>query len=150
MYCSSTRILLNKSSSCSSIGHIASPSGRGGTILLQQRAPRSCTVFVMTPPNEHTSEGGRDDRGVPYHAECIDPIKCSSAQDYWGGQIHTSRDYLCFRKRSRPPATTYVARVQLGCGGLQYKPPPHTSDLLGRTDSLALLYHVVATSQRSQ
>ena len=30
---------------------------------------RSCTVFVMTPPNEHTSEGGRDDRGVPYHAE---------------------------------------------------------------------------------
>ena len=24
---------------------------------------------MMTPPNEHTSEGGRDDRGVPYHAE---------------------------------------------------------------------------------
>jgi len=23
----------------------------------------------MTPPNEHTSEGGRDDRGVPYHTE---------------------------------------------------------------------------------
>ena len=23
----------------------------------------------MTPPKEHTSEGGRDDRGVPYHAE---------------------------------------------------------------------------------
>ena len=22
---------------------------------------------------------------------------------YWGGQIHTSRDYLCFRKRSRGP-----------------------------------------------
>ena len=46
-----------------------SPSGRGGTTLLRQRAPRSCTVFVMTPSNEHTSEGGRDDRGVPYHAE---------------------------------------------------------------------------------
>ena len=46
-----------------------SPSGRGGTTLLLQRAPRSRTVFVMTPPNEHTSEGGRDDRGVPYHAE---------------------------------------------------------------------------------
>ena len=46
-----------------------SPSGRGGTTLLRQRAPRSCTVFVMTPPNEHPSEGGRDDRGVPYHAE---------------------------------------------------------------------------------
>ena len=27
------------------------------------------SVFVMTPPNEHTSEGGRDGRGVPYHAE---------------------------------------------------------------------------------
>ena len=26
-------------------------------------------LFSMTPPNEHTSEGGRDDRGVPYHAE---------------------------------------------------------------------------------
>ena len=46
-----------------------SPSGRGGTTLLRQREPRSCTVFVMTPPNEHTSEGGRDDRGVQYHAE---------------------------------------------------------------------------------
>ena len=45
-----------------------SPSGRGGTTLPRQRAPRSCTVFVMTPPND-TSEGGRDDRGVPYHAE---------------------------------------------------------------------------------
>ena len=50
-----------------------SPSGRGGTTLLRQRAPRSCTVFVMTPPNEHTSEGGRDDRGVPYHAESALP-----------------------------------------------------------------------------
>ena len=37
--------------------------------FIQQRAPRSCTVFVYDPtPNEHTSEGGRDDRGVPYHA----------------------------------------------------------------------------------
>ena len=25
--------------------------------------------LTMTPPHEHTSEGGRDDRGVPYHAE---------------------------------------------------------------------------------
>ena len=23
---------------------------------------------IMTPPNVHSSEGGRDDRGVPYHA----------------------------------------------------------------------------------
>ena len=53
-----------------------SPSGRGGTTLLRQRAPRSCTVFVMTPPSEHSSEGGRDDRGVPYHAE----LTLSSAQ----------------------------------------------------------------------
>ena len=41
---------------------------RGDDTLLRQCAPRS-SVFVMTPPNEHTSEGGRDDRGVPYHAE---------------------------------------------------------------------------------
>ena len=67
----------------SSIGHTASPSGREGTtaLLLEKiknlslcfcsmhDAPRSCTVFVMTPPFEHPSEGGRDDRGVPYHAE---------------------------------------------------------------------------------
>ena len=50
---------------------------RGGTTtpldlpsgVPQRRAPRCCTVFVKTPPNEHTSEGGRDGRGVPYHAE---------------------------------------------------------------------------------
>ena len=58
-----------------------SPSGRGGTTLPRQRAPRSCTVFVMTPPNEHTSEGGRDDRGVPYHAEStLSGAQESSAQ----------------------------------------------------------------------
>ena len=45
--------------------NLAPSSGRGGTTLLRQRAPRSCTVFVMTPPNELTSEGGRGDRGVP-------------------------------------------------------------------------------------
>ena len=56
-----------------------SPSGRGGTTLPRQRAPRSCTVFVMTPPDEHTSEGGRDDRRGPVPCG-IDPIKCSSAQ----------------------------------------------------------------------
>ena len=50
--------------STSSTPSLSLPSG-----VPQQRAPRSCTVFVMTPPNEHSSEGGRDDRGVPYHAE---------------------------------------------------------------------------------
>jgi len=33
----------------------------------------ACTSILYRvcydPPNEHTSEGGRDDRGVPYHAE---------------------------------------------------------------------------------
>ena len=33
----------------------------------------------MTTPNEQTSEGGRDDRGVPYHAEST----LSSAQVRW-------------------------------------------------------------------
>ena len=32
----------------------------------------------MTPPNEHTSEGGRDDRGS--RTICGTPIQCSSAQ----------------------------------------------------------------------
>ena len=51
---------------------------------LQQRAPRSCAVFIMTPPNEHSSEGGRDDRGVPYHAESTlssaQMLKCSPSR----------------------------------------------------------------------
>ena len=41
----------------------------------------------MTPPNEHSSEGGRDDRGVPYHAEST----LSSAQVLkyeWGWARH--------------------------------------------------------------
>ena len=61
-----------------------------GTTLLRQRAPRSCTVFVMTPPNEHTSEGGRDDRGVPYHAEST----LSSAQVLKLRQLETCTLFL--------------------------------------------------------
>ena len=41
----------------------------------------SGTVFVMTPPNEHTSEGGRDDRGVPRtmrNRPLYPVLKCSS------------------------------------------------------------------------
>ena len=37
-----------------------------GTFTLHSAAPGSISAF---PPNKHTSEGGRDDRGVPYHAE---------------------------------------------------------------------------------
>ena len=55
-----------------------SPSGRGGTTLLRQRAPRSCTVFVMTPPNEHTSGGrARRSRGPVRVPRGIDPIQCT-------------------------------------------------------------------------
>ena len=52
---------------------------RGGTTLLQQRAPRSCTVFVMTPPMNtpvregETIEGSRTMRNRPYPV-----LKCSS------------------------------------------------------------------------
>ena len=35
--------------------------------------PAPCLLCLMTPPNEHTSEGGRDDREVPYHAESTLP-----------------------------------------------------------------------------
>ena len=45
----------------------------GGGVAVRQPL---CTSFLFiqacthsNPPNEHTSEGGRDDRGVPYHAE---------------------------------------------------------------------------------
>ena len=66
---------------CSSIGHTTppSPSRRGGTTPLRQRAHRSCTVLVMTPPmNTPVREGERRSRGpVPCG---IDHIQCSSAQ----------------------------------------------------------------------
>ena len=44
---------------------------------------------------------------------------------FWGGQIHTSRDYLGFRKPSRGPRYVarvrerFLARVRLGSGGLK-------------------------------
>ena len=55
-------------------------------------ASAACTsilyrVCYAPPPNEHTSEGGRDDRGVPYQPCGIDPIKCSSAQAHPAGQM---------------------------------------------------------------
>merc|ERR1711903_20054 len=75
--------------------------GERGTTLPRQRAPRSCTVFVMTPPNEHTSEGGRDDRGVPYHAEST----LSSAQVLKVSRFDTEvveREYHHPRSGARP------------------------------------------------
>ena len=44
-------------------------------------------MFVMTPPNEHAREGGRDDRGVPYHAEST----LSSAQVLKYKQVSETR-----------------------------------------------------------
>ena len=46
----------------------------------------------MTPPDEHTSEGGRDDRGVPCHAEPT----LSSAQVL--KTKHNSRPSIYFRR----------------------------------------------------
>ena len=48
-------------------------------------------MFVTTPPNEHTSEGGRDDRGVPYHAEST----LSSAQVLKYGYVRFPRPTVC-------------------------------------------------------
>ena len=87
-----------------------SPSGRGGTALLRQRAPRSCTVFVMPPPNEHSSEGGRDDRGVPYHAEST----LSSAQ------VLKSRLHVC-RKNGYP--TVHVPHTAAPLDGFHFLKP---------------------------
>jgi len=66
---------------------------------------------VMTPPDEHTSEGGRDDRGVPYHAEST----LSSAQvlKCWGPSICFP---FCLPTSIRAPVsseTTYTPLVRL-------------------------------------
>ena len=80
------------------------------------------TVFVMTPPNEHTSEGGRDDRGVPYHAEST----LSSAQvlkyDRSSGYREsdpTRRHRPMMVPQSQPPEATYRCvepAVAVTCG----------------------------------
>ena len=93
-----------------------SPSGRGGTTLLRQRAPRSCTVFVMTLPNEHTSEGGRDDRGVPYHAESTpypvlktQVLKKGEMRSWFAARVDASTRRARSRaSRARPTWATYV------------------------------------------
>ena len=87
-----------------------SPSGRGGTTLLLQRAPQSCTVFVMTPPMNtpvrvgETIEGSRTMRNRPYPV-----LKCS-------------KKFLAMptppRRRSRRLATAAAAAPS------PEKPPP--------------------------
>ena len=76
-----------------------SPSGRGGTTLLWQRAPRSCTVLVMPPPPMNTPvrvgetiEGSRTMRNRPYPV-----LKCSinRAVISWG-------DWATTRLRADP------------------------------------------------
>ena len=44
---------------------------------------------------------------------------------YWGGQIHTSRDYLCFRKRScgPPRARSHDCDWHWEAGGYKTDPP---------------------------
>ena len=60
---------------------LAAPSSLVASARRQGSA--ACTSILyrvcMTPPNEHTSEGGRDDRRGPVPCG-VDPIKCSSAQ----------------------------------------------------------------------
>ena len=101
-----------------------SPSGRGGTTLLRQRAPRSCTVFVMTPPDEHTSEGGRDDRGVPYHAESTlssaQVLKCWVGL-WFGWVVPREVGSSARRVRSRPPPLT-PADGHCRCFWLRHRP----------------------------
>ena len=47
--------------------------GAGYADLPHSLLPRTRDTIMhrvcYDPPNEHASEGGRDDRGVPYHAE---------------------------------------------------------------------------------
>ena len=59
----------------------------------------ACTSILYRvcydPPNEHTSEGGRDDRGVPYHAESA----LSSAQ-----VLKVTGDAYDYYQRARNPS----------------------------------------------
>ena len=82
-------------------------------------------------PYEHTSEGGRDDRGVPYHAACgIDPIQCSSAQV----------SFACLQKK-RLSHCTCATHGGSGRGTSRWVPlskavryaPPHTHSPQGLT-----------------
>ena len=61
----------------------------------QRRAPRSCTVFVMNPTHEHTSEGGGDDRGVPYQAEStLSTLKFKKKNEMGGTNLCVSGVFL--------------------------------------------------------
>ena len=46
--------------------------------------------LAASPPNEHTSEGGRDDRGVPYPV-----LKCSSSQQIKGLALNSLHIGTC-------------------------------------------------------
>jgi len=116
---------------------------RGDDTAPAERAPRSCTVFVMTPPNEHTSEGGRDDRGVPYHAESTlssaQVLKCQDnplptriwkrwlLRTYPGVDSDLACIYICFpakRKTEGPQHFAFpeISRENIGCLGFWCSP----------------------------
>ena len=78
--------MLNKSSSCSSIGHTAIAAEERG----DDTASAACTLILYRvcydpPPMNTPVREGDDDRGVPYHAEST----LSSAQ-----VLKTSRSHL--------------------------------------------------------
>ena len=75
-------------------------------IVRTRERERSCTVFVMTPPDEHTrerDEGGRDDRGVPYHAEST----LSSAQVLKRERTHNSWHCIVNKQTTTLPLYNY-------------------------------------------
>ena len=77
--------------------------GRHCSIYPPGSLSTACTSILYRvcydpPPNEHTSEGGRDGRGVPYHA--VDPIQCSSAQLTSCPRKGDKKQILAFRARS--------------------------------------------------
>ena len=74
---------------------------KGGRHCFRSVYLDACTVFVMSPPNEHTSEGGRDDRARgPVPCESIDPSSAqASAHSSPSGAGRWSSQTLLLRRK---------------------------------------------------
>ena len=91
-------------------------------------ASAACTSILYRvcydPPNEHTSEGGRDDRGVPYHAEptlsSAQVLKSRFTRNTWTRPTNVCR--VC-----RAPRHIAFSQGQCATCGAQrlLKYPPH-------------------------
>ena len=98
--------------------------------------------LLGSPPNEHTSEGGRDDRGVPYHAESTlssaQVLKVGSAGTPTVAERKKPLPFVCLfltqigTLRGVDPVGTHLARLLVDVVGVaRATPPPWRSALWG-------------------